>query len=486
MADYTPPEAKQLRKVLSALPDVPAQESLTPPALSKVYLPKNHGKALSLDASIVSGMRGAGKSFWTAVLSSPEHQALVQQLAGHAWKPGVHVRVGYGLDDTEKWFPSEPTLAAILKKKMDPFVIWQTVVLRHALDVCGMDQPFPQGWHEAIQWCSQETERVGQLLTQCDQELLRQDKPLLVLFDSLDRLASEWPAIRKLLAGALRFCLQCRSRQMIRLKFFLRPDMEEDTEIWEFRDSSKLRSSKVELSWGKADLYGLVFHMIGNSSDFGERFRAINPHSWQNKEGIYFVPDELIRDEHLQKEIVGRIAGPHMGSNSRRGYTYTWIPSHLADAIGRVSPRSILLAFKRAAETMEKYPDYKFALHHEAIQQGVVHASRTRVDEIKEDYPWIKPILEACRNMTVPIDSAEFTKNWKGATLRLVEVEGKKKLPPRRFGFDPIRKGNKEALLDDLIELAVIYRTEGDRINMPDIFRVQFGIKRKGGVKPPR
>ncbi len=60
------------------------------------------------------------------------------------------------------------------------------------------------------------------------------------------------------------------------------------------------------------------------------------------------------------------------------------------------------------------------------------------------------------------------------------------KLPPRRFTNDPFRKGSPEALIDDLVELAVLYRTKDGRLNMPDIFRVGFGIRRKGGVKPPR
>ena len=36
------------------------------------------------------------------------------------------------------------------------------------------------------------------------------------------------------------------------------------------------------------------------------------------------------------------------------------------------------------------------------------------------------------------------------------------------------------------VELAVLYRTKDGRLNMPDIFRVGFGIRRKGGVRPPR
>jgi hypothetical protein len=100
-------------------------------------------------------------------------------------------------------------------------------------------------------------------------------------------------------------------------------------------------------------------------------------------------------------------------------FTYTWVPTHLADAVGRVSPRSFLLAFKRAAElTDESYHNHQTALHYEAIQQGVIAASRIRVGEIKEDYPWVKPLLEAARGLTVPCDPQELTEDIVQARAR--------------------------------------------------------------------
>jgi hypothetical protein len=100
-------------------------------------------------------------------------------------------------------------------------------------------------------------------------------------------------------------------------------------------------------------------------------------------------------------------------------FTYTWVPTHLVDAVGRVSPRSFLLAFKRAAElTDESYHNHQTALHYEAIQQGVIAASRIRVGEIKEDYPWVKPLLEATRGLTVPCDPQELTEDIVQARAR--------------------------------------------------------------------
>jgi hypothetical protein len=176
-----------------------------------------------------------------------------------------------------------------------------------------------------------------------------------------------------------------------------------------------------------------------------------------------------------------------MGGGPKRGYTYSWGPLHLADAKGRISPRSYLLAFKKAAEhTAERWPGHHLALHYTAIQQGVVKASQVRVDEIVEDYPWVKPLLEAARGAVVPMTTAEVSSRWSADSLSQMTKAAGPKLPPRRFTNDPFRKGKAEALIDDLVELAVLYRTKDGRLNMPDIFRVGFGIRRKGGVKPPR
>lgn len=60
------------------------------------------------------------------------------------------------------------------------------------------------------------------------------------------------------------------------------------------------------------------------------------------------------------------------------------------------------------------------------------------------------------------------------------------KLPPRKFTNDVVRAGNPMALIDDLEELAVLFKTSDGRINIPDIFRIQPGMKRKGGVRAVR
>lgn len=486
--------AAEIREALSRLPDVAAQESLRPPPLASVYVPLGHQKALSLDASVVVGMRGAGKSLWTAVLNSDEHRHFVAGLANSSVLSKAIVRVGFGLDERNIHFPSAPVLEAIVDQKIDAVALWKWVVVRHALEVTDLKRLLKRknaddDWLTMARWSADNPQAADEILSECDAALAAKGRALLVVFDALDRLSEDWGVVRRLLAGALRFGLACRARRAVRLKFFLRPDMEEDAGIWKFPDSSKLQHAKVELEWRTADLYALILTFLGNDDVVGAAFRKqvakATGVSWQPREGVYAVPREIIRADKALRRVVEEIAGAWMGKSHKRGFTYTWVPTHLADAVGRVSPRSFLLTFKRAAVvTDEMFGDHPYPLHYEGIQQGVASASAIRIGEIKEDYPWVQPLLEAARGLSVPCDPEELLERW--TKKEIDEVKAATKLPPRRFTTDPNRSGTKEVLIDDLVELAVLYRTEDDRLNMPDIFRVGFGIKRKGGVKPPR
>ncbi len=479
------------RAALAELPVLAAHESLEPPALEKVFVPAQHAKALSLDASVVVGMRGAGKSWWTSVLASEPHRRFVsRQLQGTSLAKVV-VQVGFGTEDNEKDFPNPDTLNRLLGEGLDPVAIWQTVVLRHALRAIERDLPSAQSsWRDRIRWVVENPDDVNALLTDCDVALSARDRVLLIVFDAFDRLSGEWEKVRTLSTAALALGLRLRSRRALRLKFFIRPDLDEDPSIWSFPDSSKLRQAKVDLAWSSTDLYGLVFMHLGNTKDFGAEFRRNTrqpANDWSQNDDVFIPPLALSRSRDVQQPIVEAIADRHMGANAKRGTTYTWVPLHLADAIGRIGPRSYLLAFKRAAEhTREHRPEHSRALHFTAIQQGVVKASETRVQEIEEDYPWVKPLLEAARGVSVPIEIAELASRWSPDCLRRMNAAIGSKLPPRRYSTDPVREGNLNALVDDLVELAVLYRTSDGRLNMPDIFRVGFGVRRKGGVKPPR
>ncbi len=64
--------------------------------------------------------------------------------------------------------------------------------------------------------------------------------------------------------GLLQVLLEFRSYKRIRPKAFLRADQLEDSSVAAFPDSSKVLSQKVELSWPRNELYGLLWQHLAN------------------------------------------------------------------------------------------------------------------------------------------------------------------------------------------------------------------------------
>lgn len=483
-------DARSIRDALSRIEET-SQESLAPPPKRTLYMPPGHVKALSLSSSVVVGMRGTGKSYWTAALASTSHRKHIAKAARLPELGSAIVNIGFALDPSSEEFPTAALLAKVVEEGADPRDVWYSVILRHALKAAGKALPVHDDWESLIRWFARNGDKGLALLAQCDRQLAQDGTHLIVLFDALDRLAQDWNGIRSYLRALLVVCLECRSRRSIRLKVFMRPDMEEDEAIWDFVDSSKLRASKVELVWRPFDLFGLVLLNLANDADAGESFREevtrVAEVSWVEADGAYLLPRIIANGEQPARSIIEAFSGAWVGKSAKRGYVYTWIPTHLADAKGRLSPRSFLLAFRAAAEWTETYePEHPVALHFKGIQQGVAKASEIRVGEISEDYPWVKPLLEAAQGLTVPCEVSDLTDLWPKQLAQHIAKATAAKLPPRRFVTDPIRKYKTDALIEDLVELAILYRTGDDRLNIPDICRVGFGIKRMGGVRPPR
>ena len=150
-----------------------------------------------------------------------------------------------------------------------------------------------------------------------------------------------------------------------------------------------------------------------------------------------------------------------------------------------MSPRSLLAALRTAAEDTEaQSSEHPRALHYDSIKRGVQEASKIRIREIQEDYPWVHRVLEPLAGMVVPCAFGEIEQCWRhGHVLdRLAEEveQDEVKLPPRHIalGADGVRQ--------DLESLSVFLRMRDGRVNIPDVFRVGYGLGRRGGVKPVR
>lgn len=450
------------------------------------YVPPSHARALDPEATLVEGIRGAGKSFWCAQLASASHRQFVQTAFSEVrFDAKLRVARGFGTGLKTSEAPSAEVLAQLVETYR-PRSIWRAVLAVHA----GFGGEFAElkRWPERVQWVQSHPEDFDEMLDQADQAQDARGETLLILFDALDRLAEDWQHINPLAKALLQVALDARSTRRIRFKVFLRPDILQDSAITGFPDFSKLLAHKATLDWRRADLYALFFQCLGNTEAGGEAFRVVakdvSGSPLTQVGDSWVLPTSLRSDESRQEQTFIALAGKAMGSSTKRGKPYTWLVNHLQDGLNQVSPRSFFAALKTAAE--ETAEDYPLALDYRAIQTGVQKASQIRVQEITgEDYPWVQLVMAPLYgNLTVPCDTKEFDKIWKQEkTLSNLEDQLKAgkaavKLPPQRLEL------GATGILRDLELLGIVQRLVDQRIQMPDVYRIAFGLGRRGGVKP--
>lgn len=463
---------------LSAIPS----QNTGVPAREFIYVPFAHAKALDPDHPLVRGIRGAGKSVLSSVLQTYS-DSLLRELfpSRHSYRK-VSVVAGFGEISNPAQYPGRDTLEQLLKKH-EPRIIWRTIILWKLT----AERPEIEGWIDRVRWVSENSEPVEQRLYDADQSMGSNKELQLIVFDALDRTAATWDDRARLLDGLLENLLDFRTFRAVRLKAFVRPDMLVGPEIGRFPDASKILVGAVDLLWSIRQLFGLLFHYLGNAPSAGDTFRAHCMETFGQgfveipHMATWRAPGPMDMDETLQRRIFHSLAGEWMGTNPRRGYPYTWLPNHLADAHEQVSPRSFLAALREAAEeTAECYQSHPLTLHYEAIKRGVQKASQIRVAEVAEDFPWIRQVMEPLKDLTVPCEMTEIAFRWTQSRLH-------DRLDSDLRGVLPRRAGEfSQGLCDQLVTAGIFARMPDGRINLPDVYRVGFGLRRLGGVKPLR
>ena len=477
MTDVDP---EKFREALKNLPQETSHGDS--PSVASVYLPQSHIKALHPDRLLVTGMRGAGKTFWWSALQQPDIRQYIEENTGDAGlNMDTRVHAGFGAVANIKAYPGKDVLQSLMGSgDMAPRTIWRTV---QAWQLAPEDHDLRKqpDWSARTDWVAAHPESIDRLFDDLDRKLAKEESYYLILFDALDRCADDWQSMYRLIRGLLQTALDMRGYRRLRVKVFLRSDQLDEARIADFPDASKVLSSGVELNWPRYELYGMLWHYLANA---GEDFRDFLRASEQVPDLQLFVPPRRATfPEEWQRERFHDIAGQWMGSGPRRGFPYTWIPNHLGDTAGRVSPRSFLAALRTAAEdTYERYPHHDKALHYDSIKRGVQKASTIRVQELQEDYPWVNRLLEPLAGMVVPCDFQEVEQKWRDDkvldSLREEIGQGSVKLPPRHIdqGIEGVR--------GDIESLGIFQRMRDGRVNIPDVFRVGYRLGRRGGVRP--
>ena len=179
-----------LRKALLALPKGTSQGAA--PAPAHIYLAPSHVKALNPDVQLVTGMRGAGKTFWWSALQD----GAVRQLVGRAvkWPPlneNTEVRTGLGSEQAPDDYPGRDHLRHLMGD-FEATAVWRAVLAwqlapheDHPLREC-------DSWATRTHYVAKNPDAVDRLFQERDAEFDERGVYFLVLFDGLDRFAHDW------------------------------------------------------------------------------------------------------------------------------------------------------------------------------------------------------------------------------------------------------------------------------------------------------
>lgn len=479
------------------------QDDSPPKSWSDVFVPESHYKALLPQTMLVEGMRGAGKSFWTRVLYDKELRAALAQTEtdGRLSEELGQITDCKGVFWDQARAQDLPSKVSVKRwlatTNFEPSLFWAVVVLaQFDIDTAWGMPPTDDldPWSARVEWAQQNPERVTRALNSLDAKFAATGQSVLIVIDGLDVVSSRFADTQKLMRGLFELLLNFRYAKGLRFKVFVREDILTSAAAT-VSDASKLINEKVTLNWTQQDLFGLAFHYLGQrSAIFRRRFKDVSQISWRETGPRYAHPE--LFNASAQEKLWVALAGPYMGSAATKGHSYSWIFNHLADGKRRVSPRTFLKAIKRSLEaTVSRFPEYETVLHHEAIRDGVRLASTDRVNELDNEYRWVREAVRAIglKRKTVPLDWDELVLLWQeGKSTNkdtLSKIENQSEDIPIPWDSSDSLDLKTHNLRDAMVDIGVFQLRERKgvlRVDLPDIYRLGYGVGRYGGMAVSR
>jgi len=486
------PEPDDFSKIRTAIGNIPGDLSNDAVGahvaeLDDIYAPETHAAALAQNTPIVLGARGSGKSFWAGVLGRDETRAAAASAYPRLALSKATARFGYtGEVGGPDGISREQLDDAVVHDATieDAKAFWWASVLSAAARDAGQTAAKPKDFlGQARDWEQREA-----LLNSHEERLRRAGTVLLIIYDALDAVARTWPRRRLLTEALLEVVWALRAYRSLRPKLFIRPDQIDDDQL-RFVELPKLRTGAVRLTWSATDLYGLFFARIALAPDPGsqdafERVLSSVGLRSADRQAVLTRTWSLAMNSDDQRRVMKLLAGPYMGKGAygyKKGNTYNWPLAHLADAFDEVTPRSFLGMMTAAAAY--GVPIEGQAITAEGIRHGLRAASKTRVDQLHQEFPWIKGVLAPLAGLLLPQPEEEVYAVWKEAgTVEALKKDAQKMgyLPP----FPDIHSSGPKELFTALEGIGVMFRRRDDRLDIPDLFRVAARLLKKGGVAP--
>lgn len=317
-----------VRTALRELKGKTADIASAAPDWQRVLTVREHEGALDPSRPVVIGDRGTGKSFWTSALLDGDRRRRLSSVYSRLNLETLIVGLGFGGDEFNSMHPTSHELSDLLHRNFSAEAIWRTVLLSVAPEEVRPPEAVTGPWSDRVAWVDKDAAHQREHFRKIDRYLQEKGKQLLVIFDALDTMSSDWGQISTLMRGLLQVGLFVRPSRSIRMKLFIRPDMVDDPQLWAVGDSSKLRHDEVILAWTRRDLHALLIQYLANherTRPFVQDYVSKNLNKDLAFESDrYEIPSELLLDEQAQQQFFTLISGSYMGRSATKGRTYTW------------------------------------------------------------------------------------------------------------------------------------------------------------------
>ncbi|MBW2734858.1 MAG: hypothetical protein JRH20_20940 [Deltaproteobacteria bacterium] len=455
------------------------------------FLPlARHRRALDAENLLIRGGRGVGKTaLFRFINEASKHEGLVSRLFPGLDLESVTWVEGFGQSTQH---PDKTVLDQFADESQDDGLrmFWMAHLVcrlfKEGVYTVAPPEPLWTRWREGrsdpAAWTNAargSLAKLSQWLDGMDEHLRHSDRRVFVSYDYLDQLGLLSSRIRNRFTAsllALWMSLVGRYRNL-RPKIFIREDLFQAGQE-AFPDASKLHSRSMSLDWTVEALYRMVLrHMAARSEAMRQWIGATSRRiPLTQDDPLGWLPPEHLPESGLpsQKSFIDHLVQEKMGKGVKKGYTYRWIPNRLQDAHVSIAPRSLLTLLARAAENALQNP---MARYHRLITpnelvDALAHTSKARVTELKEEHPVVAR-LENLRGLAVMLDPKVVIKKLS----QPVTSGANHKID----GFDD----DGRRVLTQLVQLGVLGKRSDGRIDVPDIYRYGFDIRRKGGVARP-
>lgn len=454
----------------------------------RTFLPlRGYTQAIHPRTVLVRGERGAGKSALFKFLRALKNERIPVRSVFRDLPEGEILWVE-GFSEKAHGNPSPPELDQLAGQATDEDLrtFWiahlSGCLSRETRFAIALPEPFGKLWAESptspAHWLEAAKGALSPIirwLDDVDAKATAAGETVSVTYDHLDKLGQYDAGIRgKFVSTLLATWLTFSNRYSnLRAKVFLREDLYARAK--RTPDASKLEARSVQLRWSREDLYRVFLRHLSTSDDLRALLGSwTQPIPFSRDSMLGWLPPEALPEEGpvSQQALCAEMVGLVMGAGTKKGYTHRWIPNHIQDAKGAIVPRSIINLFAFAAtgarDRGPKATDRRLLMPQD-LSAGLASTSFHRVEELKEEH-YVVDRLEGLRGLTVMTER-------KTIVARLAEAVGR-----NRDGF-----GNDgERALEELVQLGVLRVRDDGRIDVPDLYRYGYGIKRKGGVARPR